>query len=108
MKWGLAKTDGLGVESFFEAIDPGMGLYTRCGYRSVQKVNVNLDRADATAEWQGLSTQLMDVGYTAMWRRILWGEKSQSTRDELLMSTTSRIETYSNYVIRMSRVSIKE
>ena len=92
MEWDLAKTDGLGLKTFVEATDSGMGLYTKCGYRSVQKVDVNVDRADATAEWKGLSTQLMPIGHTAMWRprEGIWrDEEPRNTWDEGLKSTIS-------------------
>ena len=90
MEWGLAKIDGLGLESFIEATDSGKGLYARCGYRSVKKVSVNVDRADATAGWKELSVQLMPIGYTAMWRprEGIWRDgEPQSTWDERLKST---------------------
>ncbi|KAL9066600.1 MAG: hypothetical protein Q9161_007430 [Pseudevernia consocians] len=93
MEWGLAKIDGLGLESFIEATDSGKGLYARCGYRFVKKVSVNVDRADATAGWKELSVQLMPIGYTAMWRprEGIWTDgEPQSTWDERLKSTMSR------------------
>lgn len=92
MEWGLAKMDALGLESFIEATDSGKGLYARCGYRSVQKVSVNVDRAEASAEWKKLSAQLMPIGYTAMWRpkEGIWKDgEPQGTWDERLKSTMS-------------------
>ena len=92
MEWGLAKIDSLGLESFIEATDSGTGLYAMCGYRPVKKVIVNVDRADASAEWKELSAQLMPIEYTAMWRpkEGLWvvGEP-QSTWGERLKSKMS-------------------
>lgn len=85
MNWGLAKMDSLGLESFIEATDSGKGLYAKCGYRSVEKVSVNMDRAEPSAEWKRLSKQLMPIGYTAMWRpkEGVWTEgEPQSTWDK--------------------------
>ena len=91
MEWGLAKMDSLGLESFIEATDSGKALYARCGYRSVEKVSVNVDRVDPSAEWMKLSRQLMPIGYTAMWRprEGIWRDgEPQGTWDKRLKSTT--------------------
>ena len=90
MEWGLAKMDSLGLEGFIEATDSGKGLYAKCGYRSVKKVSVNVDRADPSAEWKELSGQLMPIEYTAMWRprQGIWRDgEPQSTWDKRLKFT---------------------
>lgn len=92
MEWGLAKMDGLGLEGFIEATESGKGLYANCGYRSVEDVSVNVDRADPSAEWEKLSRQLMPIGYTAMWRprEGIWEDgEPQRTWDKRLKSTSS-------------------
>ena len=89
MDWGLVKMDGLGLESFIEATDSGKRLYARRGYRSVEKVSVDVDRANPSAEWKKLSGQLMPIGYTAMWRpeEGIWRDgEPQSTWDKRLKS----------------------
>ena len=90
MEWGLAKMDSLGLEGFVEATDSGKELYARCGYRSVKKVSVNVDRANPSAEWKRLSGQLMPIGYTAMWRPRggIWRDgEPQNTWDKRLNPT---------------------
>ena len=61
---GLAKIDGLGLESSIERLtNYSEGLDARCGYRPVQKVGANMDRSDATAEGKEWSAELMLIGY---------------------------------------------
>ncbi len=92
MEWGLAKIDGLGLESFIEATDSGKRLYASCGYRTVKRVSVNMDRADPSAEWKKLSEQLLPIGYTAMWRprEGIWKDgEPESTWDKRLKSMSN-------------------
>lgn len=92
MEWGLAKIDDMGLESFIEASEFAKGLYSRCGFRPVKDVSVEVDVEDASEERERLSEKLLPIDFTAMWRpskgeskngepQITWNERLKATLD---------------------------
>lgn len=72
MEWGMRRADELGLESYIEATAAGRLLYERCGYRSVARVDVDMEDKDGEKGevWKALQSDLLPAGYDSMWRPV--------------------------------------
>ncbi|MCJ1322586.1 hypothetical protein MMC15_007935 [Xylographa vitiligo] len=75
LNWGVAKADGMGVESYIDATAEGKSLYEAYGFGAAKALDFSWDTYDASPTRERLEDQLLPFSRWPMWRPV-WGESA--------------------------------
>ncbi|KAF7940710.1 uncharacterized protein EAE97_006896 [Botrytis byssoidea] len=70
MDWGTNMADKLGLEGFIEASDNGRSLYQKHGFRTLMKLSIDLEKKNASGEWNRLLHELGSFHFYINYRPV--------------------------------------
>jgi len=73
VRWGTARADEVGLESWIEASGLGRPLYVKHGYIAVSETTLKLQQPEGLSEndakeWKRMDEEILPVHCVTMWR----------------------------------------
>ncbi|KAL9003985.1 MAG: hypothetical protein Q9188_003170 [Gyalolechia gomerana] len=68
VSWGVQRADELDLEVFIEAVEPGVPLYLKHGFRVIDQHWVDPKVPNPSEEWIQLKEKIPPIPWTFMWR----------------------------------------